>query len=66
MRIKPALAALLVVLGLAPAAFGQQVVTAGPDIRNPALAVIGTGDFIAAWNDVDDGAASLALLRSWG
>jgi hypothetical protein len=38
MRIQTALAALLGVLGLAPAALGQQVVAVGPGIRNPAPA----------------------------
>ncbi len=61
MRIRPALAA-LVILGLAPAALAQQLVAAGPALRNPALAVTGSGDFIAVWNDVTGGTGSFGVF----
>ncbi len=62
MFMKTAFVTPLLFLTLAPATLGQQLVAAGPGIRNPALAVAATGDFIAVWNDGDDGTGSFGVF----
>jgi hypothetical protein len=62
MRVKAGLAALLLVLIFAPAAFGQQLVAEGVWVRHAALAVAGTGDFVLVWSDIEPGSKNLSVF----
>lgn len=53
-RIWTGFAGFLFFLGLASAGLGQQVAATGRGIQNAAVAVAGTGDFMIAWNDLDN------------
>jgi len=53
MGVKTGFAGLLLLLGLAPAGLGQQVIATGIGLRYPAVAVAATGDFVVVWNDID-------------
>ncbi len=54
MRIRTAFAAFLLLLSVATAGLGQQVVATGADIRDPQVAVAGTGDYMVVWSSFDN------------
>jgi hypothetical protein len=58
MEIRKTLTALLLFFALAAAGVGQQVIATGQEIRDPQVAVAGTGDYMVVWSDLDGGASS--------
>lgn len=54
MRIRTAFAAVVCFVGLASVSLGQQVVATGRDIRDPQMAVAGTGDYMIVWWGLDN------------
>jgi hypothetical protein len=62
MPARTAFAGFLLFLSLASAGWAQQVAATGRGIRQPAVAALGTGDFVVAWSDIDDGASSFGVF----
>ena len=63
MKIRMAWAALVLLFTFAAAGVAQQGVATGRYIRNPQVAVGGTGDFMVVWNEFDPQFNQQALAR---
>lgn len=53
MKIRTTMTALLLLFTLASAGAAQQVIATGQEIRDPQVAVAGTGDFMVVWSQFD-------------